>query len=232
VPGRGADASDSVGAMTDGTTIEADPHHERPAWAPLTLIAWVALVVAGYIGTAFSTDLVNERPVVLIALHARVRHLLLAAGGDITWWEYGLVGGLRLALAYAVCHLIGRAYGSDVLVWFGRYLGVTGAQIQNILQMFHKAEWFVLPFFVGSNVVAAITGISRTPLPRLVGLVTLGIVGRLVLYWLLARVFFESQVDSVLDFLATYQRPALIAMIALTVGAIGLNLYRGRKFEL
>lgn len=218
--------------MSDAAPTDVAPPHERPRWAPLLLVAWVSLVVAGYVGTALSTDLVNERPALLIALHARVRHLLLAAGGDITWWEYGAIGFVRLALAYAVCHMIGRAYGSEVLVWFGRYLGVTNAQIESILQMFHRAEWFVLPFFVGSNVVAALTGISRTALPRLVALVSVGIVGRLALYWLMARVFFESQVDAVLDFLATYQRPALIAMIALTVAAVGLNLYRGRKFEL
>lgn len=217
---------------TSGIDIpEAVPRHDRPAWAPLTLVAWVTLVVAGYIGTAYAPRLVNDAPEVLIGLHARVRHLLLAAGADIPFWSFGLIASLRLALAYAVCHLIGRAYGSDVLVWFGRYLGVTGRQIQSILQLFHRAEWFVLPIFVGSNVVAAITGISRTALPKLVALVSLGIVGRVILYWAIAKIF-ETQVDAVLDFISRYQRPALILTIVLTAVAIGVNLYRGRNFEL
>lgn len=210
---------------------EAISRPTRPPWAPLTLVAWVTLVVGGYVGTAYAPQLVNDHPELLITLHARIRHLLLAAGTDISWWSFGAIASLRLALAYAVCHLIGRAYGRDVLVWFGRYLGVTAAQIQNILQLFHRAEWFVLPIFVGSNVVAAITGISRTPLPRLVALVSLGIVGRVALYWAIAKVF-EEQVDGVLDFIATYQRPALVVTIVLTVVVIGINLYRGRNFEL
>jgi hypothetical protein len=95
---------------------------------------------------------------------------------DITPWAYGIIAGARLALAYVVCHLIGRAYGRDVLVWFGRYLGASAKQIQDLLQLFHRAEWVVIPFFVGSNIVAAITGISKVPARRLVPLVTIGIV--------------------------------------------------------
>lgn len=217
--------------MADVTLPEATPHAERPNWAPLTLAAWVALVVCGYIGTAVAPRWVNTNPEGLLALHARVRHLLLVAGSDISWGSYAAVGGARLALAYAVCHLIGRAYGKDVLVWFGRYLGATVPQIQNVLQMFHRAEWFVIPFFVGSNLVAAITGLSRTPLRRLATLVTIGIASRLALYWAIAKVA-DDEVDAVLRFLDRYQTPAIIVTIALTAITIGVNLYRGRDFEL
>ena len=60
-----------------------------------------------------------------------------------------------------MCHLIGRAYGRTVLIWFGKYLGVRAEQIHQIMDMFHRAEWVVIPFFVGSNFVGAISGISR-----------------------------------------------------------------------
>ena len=89
----------------------------------------------------------------------------------------------------------------------------------------------MVPFFTGSNIVAAITGITRTPLRRLVPLVTIGIVGRLVLWWWVAQVA-DDEVDAVLDFLDRYQTPALIVSIVLTVVVVGFNLRRGRDFQL
>ena len=160
--------------------------HVRPRWAPLAVVAFVILVACGYVAGAYAPRLVVDHPEGLLALSARVRYLLLATGSDITFWSYAVIAGLRLALAYVVCHLIGRAFGRDVLVWFGKYLGASPKQIQDMLQLFHKAEWAVVPFFTGSNIVAAITGISRTPLRRLVPLVTIGIAGRLVLWWWVA----------------------------------------------
>jgi membrane protein DedA with SNARE-associated domain len=219
------------GASADEVEAVSGLPHVRPPWAPLTLVAFVALVACGWVATAVATTWANTNPEGLIALHARVRHLLLVAGGDIEWWAFGLIAGARLALAYAVCHLIGRAYGRDVLVWFGKYLGASAKQIQDTLQMFHKAEWVVIPFFVGSNIVAAISGISKVPARRLVPLVVLGIVGRLLLWWWVAQVA-DDQVDAVLDFLDRYQRPALIISIVATVLVIGVNLRRGRDFRL
>ncbi len=222
---------DAPGA--DAAEIEAVTGlpHIRPRWAPLTLVAFVGLVACGWFATAVATTWVNTNPEGLIALHARVRHLLLVAGSDIEWWVFGLIAGLRLALAYAVCHLIGRAFGRDVLVWFGRYLGASAKQIQDTLQLFHRAEWIVIPFFVGSNIVAAISGISKVPARRLVPLVTIGIVGRLSLWWWVAQIA-DDEVDAVLRFLDRYQRPALIISIVLTVVFILVNLRRGRDFQL
>ena len=138
-----------------------DEQPPRPWWAPITLVAFVSLVVCSYIGTAVSTKWVNTNPEGLLLLSSRVRHLVAVAGGDIAFWAYFWIGFVRLALAFVVCHLIGRAYGRTVLIWFGKYLGVRAEQIHKIMGMFHQAEWFVIPFFAGSNIVAAISGISR-----------------------------------------------------------------------
>lgn len=202
-----------------------------PRWAPLALVAFVVLVICSYVGTAVSTKWVNTNPEGLLLLSSRVRHLLLVAGGGISFWVYALIAAFRLALAFVVCHMIGRAYGKTVLTWFGKFLGVSSEQIRNIIEMFHRAEWFVVPFFVGSNVVAAITGISRVPARRLAVLMTIGLAVRVVFWWMVASIA-DKQVDAVLDFLNTYQRPALIASVVLTVAVVALNLYRGRDFKL
>jgi membrane protein DedA with SNARE-associated domain len=224
---------------SQSVTEEPVVHHDvldegpesPPWWAPLTLIAFVSLVVCSYVGTAVSTKWVNTNPEALLMLSSRVRHLLGVAGGEIDFWSYFLIGGLRLALAFVVCHLIGRAYGRAVLIWFGKYLGVRAEQIHSIVDLFHRAEWFVVPFFAGSNIVAAISGIARVPPLRLTVLLTVGLVARLVLWWEVA-VIADDEIDAVLDFLNTYQTPALIVSVVLTVAFVMFNLRRGRNFEL
>jgi membrane protein DedA with SNARE-associated domain len=215
--------------LPDDELVEGPP--TPPWWAPLTLVAFVSLVVCSYIGTAVSTKWVNTNPEGLLMLSSRVRHLLAVAGGGIDFWSYFWIGGLRLALAFVVCHLIGRAYGRTVLIWFGKYLGVRSEQIHSIMHLFHRAEWIVIPFFAGSNVVAAISGIARVSALRLTVLLTVGLVVRLVLWWEVARIA-DDEIDGVLDFLNTYQTPALIVSVVLTIGFVMLNLRRGRNFEL
>lgn len=203
----------------------------RPRWAPLTLVAFVSLVICGYVGTAVAPKWANDNPEGLLMLHARIRHLLLALGGDIGWFSYAVIGGLRLALAFVVCHLIGRAYGDDVLRWFGRYLGASAESMKSMMAVFDKADWIVVPWFVGSNIVAVITGIRKMRPRRLATLLTIGISARLAFYWWLAQMF-DDELDSVLSFLDRYQRPALIGSVVLMALIVGLNLRRGRNFVL
>lgn len=212
----------------DLTQLEYQP---PPRWAPLALLLWVSLVGLGYWATIVSPDWADDRPLDLMGLHSRVRHLLAASARDVDPFWYAVIGTIRLSLSYWASYLVGVAYGRQVLIWFGKYLGTSREQIHNLLHGFHTAEWVVVPFFVGSNLVAAITGIARTPLKRLIPLVYLGIAGRLVLWWIVGRAA-EDQVGSVLDFIARYQRPALIVSAIAVVGVIGFNVRKGRDFEL
>ena len=52
-----------------------------------------------------------------------------------------------------------------------------------------------------------------------------------MLWWIIGRAA-EDEVDSVLDFIGRYQRPALIVTAVAVVAVIGVNLRRGRNFEL
>lgn len=205
--------------------------HVRPRWAPLTVVGFVALLVTARLADVYYARLVKNDPEVLLLFNARVRYLLLATGSDISFWSYAAIGAVRMTVVYAVCHMVGRAFGRDVLVWFGKYLGARPKQIQDTLQMFHRAEWAVIPFFAGSNIVAAITGVVRTPLKRLVPLLAIGIVGRLILWWWVAQVA-DDQVDATIRFLDRYQWPMTIASLVVTALVIGINLRRGRDFTL
>jgi hypothetical protein len=221
---------DNVDAVDDAdAAVAVDP--PVPAWGLVAVAAFVVLVVCGYVATGVAPRWANSNPEGLIALNARIRHLLLVVGGGISWWSYALIAGLRLALAFVVCHLIGRAYGDRVLQWFGQYLGFTPETIVTMQAGFDKVDWLIVPWFSGSNIVAAITGIRRMHPVRLAVLLTIGIVGRLALYWYIGKAF-EDQIGTVLDFIAKYQWPLTALSIVLVVLTVGGNLRRGRNFKL
>jgi hypothetical protein len=221
-------APDSLDRQLDpDNVVDAAELHERPWWAPLPLIAFVGLVICGYIGTAVSVRWANTNPEGLLALHARVRHLLLALGGDVSIPAYVVIGGLRLALAFVVCHLIGRAYGAAILHAFIRYLGATRKQIDDLSDGIERYEWLLVPFFVGSNLLAAITGIQLVSARRIAVYLAVGISLRLLFWWWIAQIF-DDELDRVLDFFGTYQQPLLIASIIAVIAVVGLNVVRGR----
>ena len=86
----------------------------------------------------------------------------------------------------------------------------------------------MIPIFVGSNIVFVLSGTVRTRWRRIVPLLLLGIAGRLVLLWLLAKEF-ESEVKSVIDFLGRYQLPIIIGLsLVVVVGSNVVNIRRGR----
>ena len=176
---------------------EAAQVRTRPPWAPFTLIAFVGLVVCTNVAGAMWAKLLESSPDALLALSSRNRYLVLALGADVSMFSYWVIGGLRIALAFVVCHLIGRAYSDEALRWFIKYLGVTPEALDQFNRGFAKAEWVIIPFFAGSNLVAALSGVHRTPWHRMLALLAVGIVGRLALVWWLAQIFDEELEDFV-----------------------------------
>ena len=58
-------------------------------------------------------------------LSSRNRYLILAVGAGISPVAYVVIATIRLTLAAAVCHFLGRAYGDHALRWFSKFLGMT-----------------------------------------------------------------------------------------------------------
>lgn len=181
------------------------PHvHVVPKWAPLALAAFVGLVICTNIAGAVWARWVDTNPEGLIALSSRNRYLALALAADVTLWAYVVIATVRLTVAFVVCHAIGRAYSDRALGWFTRYLGVTPESVEGFRRGFTKAEWGLIPFFAGSNIVAVISGVHRTSATKLALLLSIGIAARLALMWWFARTF-EDQLVSFLEWLQRYQ---------------------------
>ena len=116
----------------------------RRGGAPLTIVAFVAFVVCTNVANAVWARWVNSNPAGLLALSSRQRYLALAVVGGIGV-VYVVIGTLRIAAAFIVCHLIGRAYREPVLPWFTRYLGLTPEALDVYNRSLDKAEIGVDP---------------------------------------------------------------------------------------
>ena len=211
------------------STLEVEePIHVPPRWAPLTLAAFVGLVICTNIANATwakLVDLDNPRPELLMLLSSRNRYLAFALGVDVPIPFYVLIGFARIGLAFVVCHLIGRAYSGQAIGWLKRYFGFNDESEKAFERGFAKAEWALVPIFVGSNIVAVLTGVRGSSPRKLALLLTIGIAARLALLWVLARSF-EGQLDSFLRFTARYQWWVLGASIAIVAIVNVRNLRR------
>lgn len=216
----------SVGAMSTPPAGIAAVPHRPPMWAPLTLISFVGLVVSTNIANVVWPSWAADRPAALLALSSRLRYLVLAVTAGISPFWYVVVGAARIAAAYVVCHLVGRAYRDQALTWFTRYLGVTPAALASYQDNFAKAEIGLVPFFAGSNIVAVLTGVQRTPPGRLAVLLGIGIAGRLALMWWLAKTF-EDQLVDVMEFIERYQWWAIGLSVVLVLAVNARNFRRG-----
>jgi hypothetical protein len=201
------------------------PEAKRPAWAPLTLAAFVGLVICSNAATAVWANWVNSNPEGLLLLSSRNRYLALTLAAGVSLPAYAIIAFLRIGVAFVVCHLIGRAYAGEVIGWFKRYLGFTDESVDAFDRGFEKAEWALIPLFAGSNLVAALSGVRQTPPVRLAMLLSVGIAGRLVLMWWLARTF-ENQLVDFLEWVARYQWWVVGASVALVVLVNMRNLRR------
>jgi hypothetical protein len=203
--------------MTESGAIDAaEPIHVRPSWAPLTLVAFVSLVIATNVASAVWARWVATNPEGLLLLSSRNRYLALTLAAGVPVATYVVIAFVRISAAFVVCHMIGRAYHDDAIGWFRKYLGVTPETIDTFNRGFARAEWVLVPFFAGSNIVAALSGVHRTPPVRLAVLLSVGIAGRLALMWWLARRF-ESQLVEFLEWLQRYQWWAVGISIAIVL---------------
>jgi hypothetical protein len=199
--------------------------HVRPVWAPLTLVAFAGLVICTQIANGGWSRWVESNPELLLTLSSRNRYLAFTLAAGVPVLSYVVIATIRIGIAFIVCHLIGRSYDDVATQIFKRYLGFTDQAEAAFDRGFEKAEWALIPIFSGSNIVAVLSGVRRTPIPKMLLLLAIGIAGRLALMWWLARTFDEQFVDF-LEVVARYQVWVLVGSIALVVLVNAKNLRR------
>jgi hypothetical protein len=206
---------------------QAIAHPDRPWYGPVVLAAFIGLVICTNIASGVWPSWINSRPEQLLMLSSRNRYLALAVANDVSGIAFVTIATLRLGAAALVCHLIGRAYGDRAIRWFTKFLGVTPVQVVQFRRGFDRAEPFLVAFFVGSNIVWALTGVDKTSWRRLWWPAAIGLAIRLGLIWYLANQF-ESELESVLRFLQRWQWPLIAISVGLLVLVNARNFRRGR----
>ncbi len=216
--------------VTDDEQTEIIPEAPPPPRsARIWLVAFVALVICSQVASASWaawTEPGNERPALLLMMSSRNRYLVATVASGISMWSWAIIAAIRLTAAAVVCHMLGRAYGDRALRWFWRYLGMPQEQVGRFEGAFAKAEIFIVPFFVGSNIVWVLSGAARTSWKRLAPLMAIGLAGRLALMWWLAK-FFDEEVRSTLKWVDRYQFWFIGGSILLVV-VVNLRNFRGR----
>ena len=222
----GVDGSAAVTADDFGAATQAP----RAPWTPLQiaiLACYLGLIVIANVGSITAPTLQRKHPNVMLALSSRNRHLLLAVVNHISPVAYGAIAFSRLMLASLVCYTLGRAFGTRVLGWLRRYMGVPQVSIDQMERGFEVAAWALVPFFAGSNLVCMLAGLRPLPFKRFVTLIAAGIVGRLVLFWILAERL-RSPLEKFVKFSTRFQWPLMAALLAWVVLSNVRNLRRGR----
>lgn len=212
--------------LTEPSPPPSRPTARVPAWGPIMLAAFVALVICTNVANAMWARLVDTNPEALLALSSRNRFLALVLTAGVPVWTYAVIATARITAAFAVCHMIGRAYHAHALNWFTRYLGVTPEALDAYRRGFEKIQWVLVPFFVGSNIVAVISGVHRTAPAKLATMLAIGIAARLTLFWWLARRFEEPLIEF-LTWLQRYQWWVVGISIGLVLLVNAMNVRRG-----
>ncbi len=208
-----ADPAAAAAVAAEAAEPAAEP---APWWGPIAVAAFVGLVVCTNLANAFWARWVIDNPAGLLALSSRQRYLVGTVAAGIGVVPYVVVATVRIGAAFVVCHLIGRAYRGKVLRLFTRYLGLTPEAIDTYYRGLERAEMVVVPFFVGSNIIAALTGIRGTRPARLGALLAVGIGGRLALMWWLAKMF-EEPITDFLRWVDRYDKWVILVSVALVI---------------
>jgi len=210
-------------------SVESEtPPAAHPGRRHLTLliVPIVAMVVAGYTADALWPDLVNSNPLLLIALSAKNRYLVLVVN-HLSSVSYYVVGSLRLLLPDPFFFALGWFYGEAALKWMERRTPTTGRYMRAVEGWFGKWGAPLVVLFP-NNYVCLVAGAAKMRPIKFAALNIAGTIGRLFMLQIVGDVF-AGPIDSVLDFIANWRIPLLVVSISLVAIFWISELRRGRK---
>jgi membrane protein DedA with SNARE-associated domain len=208
-----------------GTAAARDANRREPGKARLSILIGtiIALLVAANLGNAFFPTLSTEYPLILIALSAANRNLILASG-QLPFVAYFVVATIRLILPDIAFFYLGYDYGDRALAWMERRTPRVGAMLRELESLFGRFGYFIVvlaPLLIPSNPICLVAGASRMR-PRVFWALNLfGIVARVLIMMWIGDVFSDA-VGWLLDFIASYRIPLTVV----TVGLVGFTFWR------
>jgi membrane protein DedA with SNARE-associated domain len=202
---------------------ETPPVEERPRPSRRTLILLVTPIVMittmGLIASAFTPTLATEHPLLMIALDARNRFLVLARHVDIV--PFVIVAVLRRSFSDPLFYLLGRFYGDNALRWLQKK-GGAGDLVPLTEKLFKKAGYPMVFAFPGAIVCALAGQTGMSP----VGFLIANLSGTLTSVFLVRR--FSSAISSPVEGLLGFFSRHLVATTAVSIGLVVLSVVLNR----
>jgi membrane protein DedA with SNARE-associated domain len=161
------------------------------------------LFVIGTIGSNIGPALVDDNPVLVLALSSRNRNLF----GSVPYIDplaYWIIGFVRVLLAAIALYLVGRWYGTRALAWVEGNMGELPVIYRWMERAVDRFGWLAVVAMPGSNVVCLLVGHRRMAPARFGLLVSVGIVIKLAVLWAGGKIF-EDQIRQFLDWIERYQ---------------------------
>jgi len=202
---------------------DVDEREERPKPSRRTLILLVAPIVListmGIVATAFTPALASRHPLLLIALDARNRFLVLAREVDLV--PFVVVALLRCSFSDPLFYLLGRFYGEGALRWLEKKGG--GGQLVVLTEkFFHRAGYPMVFLFPGAIVCALAGQTGMSP----VGFLIANVAGTLAS--IMAVRLFSAAISSPVEGLLGFFDRNIVATTTVTVGLVVLSLALNR----
>lgn len=204
--------------MSDVPTVE-----ERPKPSRRTLILLVAPIILittmGLIASAFTPTLATKHPLLMIALDARNRFLVLARNVDLV--PFVIVAVLRRSFSDPLFYLLGRFYGDNALRWLQKK-GGAGDLVPFTEKLFKKAGYPMVFAFPGAIVCALAGQTGMSP----VGFMATNLAGTLTAVFAVRR--FSSTIASPVEGLLDFFSRNLVVTTAVSIGLVVLSLVLNR----
>ena len=194
----------------------------------LVVVPIIAMVIATNVGNALFPTLSTENPLLLIALSAPNRNLIIASH-HTPLVAYAVVGFARLLAPDWFFYTLGDHYGDRAITWMERRtpnLGLLMRQLEQLFGRFGHALVVIMP----NNPVCLIAGAARMPKKVFWTLNVGGTIGRLIIMWWIGEAF-QAQIDAILGFIADHRVPFLAVTIGL-VAISGLREWRAGTSEI
>lgn len=207
MPDRHYEMPDSAAVAT-----ESDEQRTPPGRHTLKLLTVpiVILIVINSVGDALAPKLVESNPLLLIAMNSRNRNLILVTN-QLDALSYYSVATARLLLSDPLFFLIGYWYGDTALRWMESRTKTYGSMLRQWERGFQKAA-YPLVFLAPNNIICLFAGAAGMSVPAFFVTNITGTIARLYLIRRLGEAF-ERPIDEVLDLIARYRTPLLVASI-------------------
>jgi membrane protein DedA with SNARE-associated domain len=202
---------------------QQDPVEPRPRPSRRTLVLLVAPIVVistmGTIATALTPTLAAKHPLLLIALDARNRFLVLAREVDLV--PFVVVAMLRRTLSDPLFYLLGRFYGEGAIRWLEKKAG--GGELVNLTERIFKRAGYPMVFAFPGAIVCALAGTTgMSP----VGFLIANLAGTLTS--VIAVRIFSDAISSPVEALLGFFERNMVATTSVTVALVILSLLLNR----